>query len=68
MRTIEDRLAGKFEIPGMPPRFSEFPKDLPLEAATLGQHNSEVLRDLLGRSDQEIEELRAAGVLVEGKY
>ncbi len=52
----------------MPPRFSEFPKDLPLEAATLGQHNSEVLRDLLGRSDQEIEELRAAGVLVEGKY
>lgn len=68
VRTIEDRLAGQFEIPGMPLRFSEFPKDLPLEAATLGQHNSEVLRDLLGRSDKEIEELRAARVLVEGKY
>ena len=68
VRTIEDRFAGKFEIPGMPLRFSEFPQDLPLEAATLGQHNGEVLRDLLGRSDQEVEELRAAKVLIEGKY
>jgi CoA:oxalate CoA-transferase len=68
VRTVEDRLAGKFEIPGMPLKFSEFPQDLPLEAATLGQHNGEVLRDLLGRSDTEIEELRKAKVLVEGKY
>jgi crotonobetainyl-CoA:carnitine CoA-transferase CaiB-like acyl-CoA transferase len=68
VRTIEDRFAGKFEIPGMPLRFSAFPKDLPLEAATLGQHNGEVLRDMLGRSDKEIEELRAANVLSEGKY
>ncbi len=64
VRTIEDRFAGKFEIPGMPIRFSEFPHDLPLEAATLGQHNGEVLRDLLGRSDKEVEELRAAKVLI----
>jgi CoA:oxalate CoA-transferase len=68
VRTIEDRFAGKFEIPGMPLRFSAFPKDLPLEAATLGQHNGEVLRDMLGRTDKEIEELRAANVLSEGKY
>jgi len=68
VRTIEDRFAGKFEIPGMPLRFSAFPKDLPLEAATLGQHNGEVLRGMLGRSDKEIEELRAANVLSEGKY
>jgi crotonobetainyl-CoA:carnitine CoA-transferase CaiB-like acyl-CoA transferase len=68
VRTVEDRIAGKFEIPGMPLKFSEFPQDLPLEAATLGQHNDEVLRDLLGRSDTEIEELRKAKVLVEGKY
>ena len=68
VRTIEDRFAGKFEIPGMPLRFSAFPKDLPLEAATLGQHNGEVLRDILGRSDKEIEELREANVLSVGKY
>jgi crotonobetainyl-CoA:carnitine CoA-transferase CaiB-like acyl-CoA transferase len=66
VRTIDDRIAGKFQIPGMPLRFSEFPEDLPLEAATLGQHNGEVLRELLGHSDQEIEELRAAKVLIDG--
>jgi len=35
-------------------------------AATLGQHNGDILREWLGRSDQEIEELRAAKVLLEG--
>jgi crotonobetainyl-CoA:carnitine CoA-transferase CaiB-like acyl-CoA transferase len=67
VRTIEDRIAGRFDIPGMPLKFSEFPKDLPLQAATLGQHNREILRDLLGRSDEEIEELREAKVLAEGE-
>jgi len=67
IRTIEDRIAGRFDIPGMPLRFSAFPKDLPLEAATLGQHNGEVLRDLLGRGDEEIEALRKDKVLVEGE-
>ncbi len=66
VRTIEDRIAGKFDIPGMPLKFSEFPEDLPLEAPTLGQHNGDILREWLGRSDREIEELRAAKVLVEG--
>jgi len=64
---IEDRIAGKFDIPGMPLKFSEFPADLPLEAPTLGQHNREILRELLGRSSEEVEELRAAKVLMEGE-
>ncbi len=68
VRTIEDRIAGKFDIPGMPLRFSEFPDDLPLEAATLGQHNEEILREVLRRSAKEIEELRAAKVLIEGEF
>jgi crotonobetainyl-CoA:carnitine CoA-transferase CaiB-like acyl-CoA transferase len=51
----------------MPLKFSEFPQDLPLQAATLGQHNREVLRDLLGRSDDEIRTLRDANVLVKGE-
>ena len=67
VRTIEDRIAGKFDIPGMPLKFSEFPDDPPLEAATLGQHNEEILREVLGRSAKEIEELRAAKVLIEGE-
>jgi len=46
-------------------KFSRFPKDLPLEAATLGQHNAEVLMTYLGRSSQEVQKLREAGVLIE---
>ena len=68
VRTIEDPIAGKFDIPGMPLRFSAIPETLPLEAATLGQHNGEILRDWLGRSDEEIRNLGAAGILVQGKY
>lgn len=66
VRTIEDRIAGKFDIPGFPVKSSEFPGDLPLAAPTLGQHNEEILRKVLGRDPKEVEELRAAGVLVQG--
>jgi CoA:oxalate CoA-transferase len=65
VRTIHDRLHGDFEMPGMPLKFSRFPKDLPLEAATLGQHNEEILTTYLGRSAQDVQQLRAEGVLVE---
>ena len=63
VRTINDRLTGEFQIPGMPLKFSEFPDDLPLQAATMGEHNADILREWLGHSDDEIAQLRAAGVL-----
>jgi crotonobetainyl-CoA:carnitine CoA-transferase CaiB-like acyl-CoA transferase len=66
VRTIEDPIAGAFQIPGMPLKFSEFPDDLPLQAPTLGQHNAEILRDWLGYSADDIEQLRAAQVLQAG--
>ena len=65
VRTIHDRLHGDFAMPGMPLKFSRFPQDLPLEAATLGQHNEEILTTYLGRSAQDVQRLRAEGVLVE---
>jgi len=65
VRTIKDRLYGEFDIPGFPLRFSEFPEPLPLEAPLLGEHNAEVAVELLGRSEEELAELRKAGVLVE---
>jgi CoA:oxalate CoA-transferase len=65
VRTIEDRLAGSFDIPGFPLRFSDFPEPLPLEAPLLGEHNASILEDLLGRSPEEVARLRAAGVLIE---
>ena len=65
IRTITDRLAGEFDIPGMPIKFSEYPEDLPLEAATLGQHNEQVLTDVLGYSAEDVAQLRTDGILSE---
>ncbi len=65
VRSITDRLAGEFKIPGNPLRFSEFPQPLDIEAPTLGQHNRTVLSQLLAKSDAEIDALYAAGVLHE---
>ncbi len=65
VRTIHDRLHGDFEMPGMPLKFSRFPQDLPLQAATLGEHNEEILTTYLGRSPEAVRRLRADGVIVE---
>ncbi len=65
VRTVHVRLHGDVEIPGLPLKFSRFPKDLPLEAATLGQHNEEILTTHLGRSREDVQRLREAGVLIE---
>ena len=63
VRTVTDRGAGSFEMPGMPLRFSAFDNDLPLDAPYLGEHNSEVLSDLLGMSSEHIKTLTTQGVL-----
>lgn len=63
VREIEDRGVGRFSIPGMPLRFSDFPANLELTAPFLGEHNGEVLAELLGLGPDEIERLAGAGVL-----
>ena len=64
VRSITDRGAGSFEIPGMPLRFSGFANDLDLQAPYLGEHNGEILSGLLGLSAERIAGLTAEGVLV----
>lgn len=68
VRTVEDRLAGEFQIPGMPIKSSAYPEEPDYRAPTLGEHNREILRDFLKRSDVEIDALVEAGVLVSGEY
>ncbi len=63
VRTINDKLAGEFEIPGMPIKFVGEQANKPFEAPTLGQHNAEVLRTVLGKDAAEIAALVARGVL-----
>lgn len=47
VREIEDRLLGRFKIPGMPLRFSKYEVDDNIQAPLLGEHNEEVLKQLL---------------------
>ncbi len=55
VRTIRDPIAGEFAIPGMPVKSSAYPADLAYVAPRLGEHNREVLRDILGKTAGEIE-------------
>ncbi len=65
VRTVDDPLHGKVDIPGMPIKWKDHPNNIPMTAPTLGQHNDEVLAERLGRSAEQIEELRRDGVLHE---
>ena len=65
VRTLEDPVLGRFQVPGNPLRFSLFPQDAGLVAPDLGQHNGEIVTGLLGRSPAELRRLGAAGVLHE---
>ena len=63
VRKIQDPKLGEVNMPGMPLRFSDFPYNIPLSAAHLGQHNADVLSTMLGLSQERIDALTAAGVL-----
>ncbi len=63
IRTVNDKLGGSFEIPGMPIKFVGEEANKPFSAPTLGQHNAEVLSAVLGKSEAEIAALAAQGVL-----
>ncbi|WP_417599605.1 CaiB/BaiF CoA transferase family protein [Pararhodobacter oceanensis] len=64
VRKVHDRHIGEFQIPGMPARFSDWPQRSDLSAALLGEHNEEILHQILGRGADEIEEMYRNGVLV----
>ena len=68
IRTITDPVAGEFQIPGMPIKTSDFPANNDYVAPLLGEHNEEILSDLLGKSAADIDALRAAGVLISKPY
>lgn len=65
VQAIDDPLHGHVDIPAIPIKWGTLPNNLPLDAPTLGQHNESVLTEKLGRSSEEVEALRAAGVLIE---
>ena len=56
-------VAGEVVIPGFPWKFAAQPDLADLVAPRLGEHNRPVLRELLGYSDERIDDLHARGVL-----
>jgi formyl-CoA transferase len=54
--------AGTYDVPGNPVRLSASEVDI-TRAPLLGEHSAEVYADLLGLGDDEIEKLRADGVI-----
>ena len=65
-RSVDHPVCGPLAYPSWPVRFSAGPREPYASGApTLGQHNDEILRDVLGLSSDEIAELRAARVIGE---
>jgi crotonobetainyl-CoA:carnitine CoA-transferase CaiB-like acyl-CoA transferase len=63
VRTVHDQMLGDFDVPGFSLRFSAY-QPLQLEAPTQGQHNEQVLVEMLGYAPARVRELQEAGVLV----
>ena len=62
-KTMRRDHVGELPHPAAPYRLGERPFDIDNAAPTLGQHNREVLSELLGLGDAEIDELQAQGVI-----
>jgi crotonobetainyl-CoA:carnitine CoA-transferase CaiB-like acyl-CoA transferase len=61
--TVEFPIAGTHPVPTVPFRFSSQESWIRLPAPTVGQHSREILRDVAGLSDSEIDALEQAGVI-----
>jgi formyl-CoA transferase len=60
---IEDPVGGKKKIVGSPAKLSDVPEIVPQPAPRLGEHTEEILRDLLGFSQEKIGTLRKGRVI-----
>jgi crotonobetainyl-CoA:carnitine CoA-transferase CaiB-like acyl-CoA transferase len=60
---IDHPVAGRHPVPGLPFRLSGVQHWLRQPAPTIGQHNREILSELLGMTEAEIDALEAAEVI-----
>jgi len=60
---VAHRVAGTWEVDGMPYHYSRTPAHVRLPPPAFAEHNDYVFGELLGLSGDEIEGLRAAGVI-----
>ena len=62
MVEVPDPTAGSIHVTGKVIKFSRTPMVVG-SAPAIGEHNDDVLRDLLGYSGETVDELRRAGVI-----
>ncbi|MBS7630241.1 CoA transferase [Candidatus Bathyarchaeota archaeon] len=60
---VEHPKAGRVKVPNFPVKFSKTPGKILTAAPLLGQHNREVLMNVLGYSEEKIKELENTGVI-----
>ena len=61
---VNHKTAGKVRMPGFPLKFEKTPGIIKMGAPLLGEHTAQVLKELLGYNDLQIEELAKAGTIV----
>jgi CoA:oxalate CoA-transferase len=66
MTEVDHKLAGKVKMPGFPLKMEKTPGTIKMAAPVLGEHTKQVLKELLGYSDEDIENLRKSGTVVIG--
>jgi len=66
VRTVPDPILGELTIPGFPFKYSAFPELPDIKAPLLGEHNTEVLRDQLGYTAEQVVELQEKGIVFAG--
>jgi crotonobetainyl-CoA:carnitine CoA-transferase CaiB-like acyl-CoA transferase len=64
---VDHKAAGKHRIPNFPVVFSETPGEVTSAAPMLGQHTREVLKEKLGKTDEELNALEKQGAIVQWK-
>ncbi len=64
---VEHKAAGNYKIPNFPVKFSETPGEVTDAAPMLGQHTRMVLKELLGKTDEELDALEKQGAIVQWK-
>jgi CoA:oxalate CoA-transferase len=62
---VEHTKMGKIKVVNFPVKMTESPGEVVSAAPLLGQHNHEILTEVLGYSEEKIEELRKAGVIAQ---
>ena len=63
IQKVDDKRAGELALPDVMPRLTETPGTIEWAGRALGADTQQILRDALGLSDAEMEDLRDAGAI-----